>query len=989
MSTASKSSDVYWRKKHAASVLRPLEQVVASLAVSRSAIPATAPVHVICWNGQDRAGTCARITIHPQKGLYSWSAVVANMFQVCQAGLSDDTVYAADGSKLSDFAAFLRCYAKEKERHDLQYSQLLFECHPNARFLGPRAAVPERPEDDAVPRAFHMDVICCTRGAPFRVPVLLMRYMKRREALERSAVERGHLHSQQQLVLSDSGAAEAAKARQMLHRGPSQRSGSPSLGGGDRCHVMAGYVLTSRRKDQRTIIIGTDEGPGAKNRGTDLSGAGMDEDSNDDTRPSSPTAASGGADVLMARSSRLRRMSSANRVLLEGSMVVDRARAMRDELMATLRKEETVEGALSSEELQQMRTGLLSKRGSLLSLSPSPKAGTKSSPMAASTETVTPSTIGVPRRSSRTAGESASTTEDALLASSLASDSPAHSQRRRNSSIFRSRLSSATRAGPGDSFRRISSLRDLLHSSKDSDPDSESDPNDDVNQEGGLHHRGSQPPQQQRPASSTPCVSVSAEFGTLVACDDEPSPIVRSAATQQRSASSLSASHIPFPLGVVSSRLNERIKIDGGPIRAGSLVTSARTGELYRVEWVDPIKHIAHCRWVVRAIDPMLADMVECSENSFRQRLHLGTHFQKYRLHWLRRMNVVAKQHLTGAGGGGGEQGATTGSATAENNATHGDPPSIVVDPADAAEGERYEGTNPKQRGDVACRVAGLTLTPSDLDDSMLQFGNLPEAVDMYTALSRYHHHASPSRQRRQLVDSDNSDDDDMGDHSTSSAVDRDEGSDDAVVLSEEDKLAIKDFEALFTYDRAAGLTLSEAVRKHAPTITVSRQVSFLTDVCVNARLGHLKPTTTFRFLLWMDLGFVMSLKSLLHSYSAARSSIASTNAPNHSAATSLPIPREDLITTAVDICGGGNCVSLDGNEQVVRLRNATMDRYLHTDPVESCLGHESAEASIFIDAGRVDSTKDASESKCCTCGAITTAAQQSQDPPGLITMLM
>jgi hypothetical protein len=196
------------------------------------------------------------------------------------------------------------------------------------------------------------------------------------------------------------------------------------------------------------------------------------------------------------------------------------------------------------------------------------------------------------------------------------------------------------------------------------------------------------------------------------------------------------------------------------------------------------------------------------------------------------------------------------------------------------------------------------------------------------------------------------------------------------VCLSEEDRAAVKDFELLFAATKAEGLPLPEAVRRHAPVVTVSRQVSFLTDVCVPVKLGHLKPTTTFRFLLWMDLGFVACLKQLLIHYG-----ILSTEDVFH-----LPIPRDDLA------CDPGV------GSWAPALHDMTTERYLHTDPVEGCLGHESSACLLpsTLDPLSPDLTHASQgeagialveHPQCCVCGAALEVSRADAD--ARMTMLL
>jgi hypothetical protein len=88
-----------------------------------------------------------------------------------------------------------------------------------------------------------------------------------------------------------------------------------------------------------------------------------------------------------------------------------------------------------------------------------------------------------------------------------------------------------------------------------------------------------------------------------------------------------------------------------------------------------------------------------------------------------------------------------------------------------------------------------------------------------------------------------------------------------ALALSDSDRGLVKDFEALFPHHKGEGFRLASDVHRLAPRVAVSRQVSFLTDVCFDIKLTLLKPTTTFRFLLWIDMGFVVSLGRLLEAY--------------------------------------------------------------------------------------------------------------------------
>lgn len=343
----------------------------------------------------------------------------------------------------------------------------------------------------------------------------------------------------------------------------------------------------------------------------------------------------------------------------------------------------------------------------------------------------------------------------------------------------------------------------------------------------------------------------------------------------------------------------------------GALATSSATGELFRVEWVDVKSNVAHCRWVVRAVDPYLEHFVRCSENSFSQRLHLGDHFMKYRHHWLRRMAVGAR--------------------------SSGNPPAALVLPAAPHE-------------------------PSDVDDSMIQYGDVPllSAHDY----PRHRHHASPMQQRRRLRHGAA-----FGDSSSSSGDEEDDDPNRVPEMHGDDAAVIKDFESLFPSHRDRDL-LGKDVLSKSPSVTVSRQVSFLTDVCVAVKLSNLKPTTTFRFLLWIDVGFVVSLKRLQQQYNGGA---------QRDVDCALPLSEVDVTGTSAAFAA------------LPVFHNRTQELYMHADPVESCFSHESSTMStLSVDPSSCLLMEHSTGQRaCCVCGESTEAAQPTQDEQGEVTLVM
>ncbi|CUG81262.1 Hypothetical protein, putative [Bodo saltans] len=293
-----------------------------------------------------------------------------------------------------------------------------------------------------------------------------------------------------------------------------------------------------------------------------------------------------------------------------------------------------------------------------------------------------------------------------------------------------------------------------------------------------------------------------------------------------------------FPLGVVRNRLQENVKLDGGAVHVGMLVTSSETGEMYKVEAIDPSTNTAHCRWVLRAPDPLLSHFVDCTENSLVHKLHLGEHYTKYEFHWLRRLQVA--KHLAALQ----HQPIDEGGTTSRSQTARG-----------------VKGTPP------------MDTTPFEehLDDTMMCYGCVP--IDSLDPFSKHRHHASPMMQRRiqrngGFCDDDESDDEDSahGEESPSALY-----AASIALLSPGDVAILKDFEALFPSGNKKGrhehIMLQQQVREQLPSLVTSRQVSFLTDMCAEIKLSHLRPTTTFRFLMWIDLGFVLALRLMMEQY--------------------------------------------------------------------------------------------------------------------------
>lgn len=413
---------------------------------------------------------------------------------------------------------------------------------------------------------------------------------------------------------------------------------------------------------------------------------------------------------------------------------------------------------------------------------------------------------------------------------------------------------------------------------------------------------------------------------------------------------------IPFPLGVVRNRQGEYVKIDGGALYPGSVATSTATGELYKVEWMDWAHNTAHCRWIVRACDPFLSHFVQTSENSFLQRLSLSEHFQKYYFHWMERMDVANRQV------------------------------------------ERVVGEETTTNGG-----AKRTVRAAGIDDSMLLYGVLPDDVDENEAFSSQLHQLSPVVQKRlqrhggqtpfgvshsDEEDSSSDDSDGSSDELSPRASKNHEG-EGMDGLTDVEVATIKDFEALFplkvkrkkaTTDAERASLVGECIRREMPKVVVSKNVCFLTDVCVSIRLNLLKPTTTFRFLLWIDLAFVIALRNLLRVYPTI------TDANNKERGEGGPppellepqLPIDDVTPAARPLYSDLFRFCRSGALKVQSTGNGKREF------VESCFSHERSTAGVLLLDPFIEETtacKDEDLIECVACNARSIGSQRQQRP--------
>ena len=309
---------------------------------------------------------------------------------------------------------------------------------------------------------------------------------------------------------------------------------------------------------------------------------------------------------------------------------------------------------------------------------------------------------------------------------------------------------------------------------------------------------------------------------------------------------------IAFPLGMVTNRQGEYVKIDGGMLVPGTLVLSTITGELYKLEWNDVGRGVAHCRRVIRATDPLLRHFVTVSEDTLQHAVTLSQHFIKYQHHWMTMMRL-----------------------------------SRVID------NRRRAGESPAIRPALPAVNKGAAL-----DDSVLAFGEA-FGTDPASMFAAHKHYDSPTQrkkiQRHGMDATFARDDDDDDDRGAGRSVDSPFGSgtqlsgtsrsfapaaqhlnkssttfgakvddDDLYPFMDENEVdRAKDFEALFGW-KASADRIFNSILRDCPRACVSSKVCFVTDICVDIASSALRPTTTFRFLMWLNLPVVLDLQSLL-----------------------------------------------------------------------------------------------------------------------------
>lgn len=799
---------------------------MSQLASSSQSLPHHFTINIWAWNGSAKLAGPARVGLHPQLGLRSWQQVVSTLFEASSAGIGDKILHTAHGEPILNYEAFLSHFADEKRLHALRLGvHCLDECNDHSRaWQGPRAIVAHRAEE----RVFYLDIVCCARGVPFCCPQVLEDQLNRRKSIIKQF--EGD---------SCAGTADHATLTHARALSPSKtKKATPTVGSsqfGEQKVVLFNSASSQTKRKDNPLVHRP---------------PGVGDDSSEDGEASFHSQRD---TALLNASTRLRRMSSANLLLTTGSQIVERALQMRREMLHSLRKDDTPEGALGEEEVDQLHVSISMRRESM-----------RFGHGAQQAQNVPPTPVKLTRFAPLNRGQRA--------------DSPKR-----------------TKANVGYD----------VHS--DGEEDSEN---------------------------------------IQMSKSEERSALSTSATRRQRHVAPSGPKS--FPLGVVHNRLTEKVKIDGGPVRPGMLVTSARTGELFMVEVVDVANNSAHCRWVVRAPDPLLRPFVRCTENSLLHGIHLGDHFVKYEYHWLRRLEVARR-------------------VASIQRCCDADAPACADGP---------------QRPQTP-RSFALDTTPFEehLDDTMMCFGHLPAETVPLEALTKHRHHASPMLQRRMQRNGGFCDDEDDDEDEGASHGEHEEPHTAVLTqLTPAEAAAVKDFEALFPsggkrHERCA---LADQIKDVLPSVVTSRQVSFVTDMCVEVKLSILKPTTTFRFLMWMDLGFVLSLQLLMEQYNISCPA-ATVEALSPSDFTSRQ-PHGDAMTLFMQ----GHSKRGELGAVPFCMFDAGAGR---AAPVEGCYAHEHGSGGIESSDGGSDVTP--LRAGCFACGFQLDHTAPDADSCEKMTMIM
>jgi hypothetical protein len=695
------SSRAHRKRQQHMQTLKPFQQSMSNLSERSQSLPHHFVINLWAWNGSSRLGQPVRVGLHPAIGLRSWQSAVSIVFEACNAGIGDTTLYTAIGEQLQSYDAFLVHFAKEKKLHDKRFSNLLQANGGSDRvWQGPRAPVAHRVMDPTVERVFYLDVVCCPRGAPFACPRQLEEIVTKRQKMDEK-------HAAMEMSLTRAPS-------------PNARRVAPAL------------VVNSQFGDQKVVLFNSAASQSKRRDNPLVHRAAVVEDDVSDDGDASLRGTFNDV-ALMGASTRLRRLSSATALLTQGPQILEKALSMRKHMLQALYKDDVPVDSLDDGAVVQLQSSM--------------------------------------RRQSMRAHDTPPPQAEASSPTKLSRFAPL------------SKGGRAQRVGDGSPKRQSKSDLVFLEESVD---------------------------------ALGPSVNVG---GSLV------SPLT----PERRLRHAAPSGPKSFPLGVVRNRLHENVKLDGGAVSVGMLVTSSETGEMYKVEALDPSTNTAHCRWVLRAPDPLLSHFVDCTENSLVHKMHLGEHYIKYEYHWLRRLQ--AAKHLA------------------------------IIQRKDIDEGRATQTA----RGANDTPPMDTTPFEEHLDDTMVCYGRVP--MDSLDPFSKHRHHASPMLQRRiqrngGFCDDESDNDSDHGESLYANSI---------AQLGPADTAIVKDFEALFPSGNKKGqheqTLLQGQVRDQLPTMVTSRQVSFLTDMCVEVTLSHLKPTTTFRFLMWIDLGFVLALRLMMEQY--------------------------------------------------------------------------------------------------------------------------
>jgi hypothetical protein len=71
---------------------------------------------------------------------------------------------------------------------------------------------------------------------------------------------------------------------------------------------------------------------------------------------------------------------------------------------------------------------------------------------------------------------------------------------------------------------------------------------------------------------------------------------------------------LTLPLGVIFNKLGERVQLDGGAPELDEVICTP-SGDLWKIEWIDSTGLVAHCRRVIRSIDPEIHSLVLASRS--------------------------------------------------------------------------------------------------------------------------------------------------------------------------------------------------------------------------------------------------------------------------------------------------------------------------------------------------------------------------------------